>query len=128
MDDRLCEGCGQPLVGEGHSNRRHHGGPCRKKSWKRRQLERQAPELTPPEPTNAEPTSALDQQAVLEEAMSEPRLIAYVARAAMGNWRAAAWLLEHRHAERWGSGRQPEPTGASDATVAAVLRLVPRGE
>ena len=44
----------------------------------------------------------------LERALSEPRLVAYIARAAghpVSGWRAAAWLLERRFPERWAPGR-----------------------
>ena len=112
---KLCEGCGEPLTGPGRSDRRYCGPACRKLAFKRRQVERAAPELAEPAPA-----LSLDREALLAEATSEPRLVAYVARAAAaGNWRAAAWLLERRHPERWGAGeRKPELLPGDDPFVA----------
>jgi hypothetical protein len=43
-------------------------------------------------------------QAAVKAATDETRLVALVAAAAQsGSWRAAAWLLERRHPERWAS-------------------------
>jgi hypothetical protein len=55
------------------------------------------------EPTRVldEPTRVLDADAVLTKALAEDRLVALVAAAARGNWRAASWLLERRYPERW---------------------------
>lgn len=91
-------------MGPGRSDRRYHGGACRKKGFLRRQRERAAPELSPPEPTHA-----LDREGILAEATSEVRLVAYLAKAAAANWRASAWLLERRYPERWAArGREVE--------------------
>jgi hypothetical protein len=35
------------------------------------------------------------------EALSEARLVVLISRAALVDWKAAAWLLERRHPERW---------------------------
>jgi hypothetical protein len=127
--NQVCEGCGEPLTGPGRADRRFHGGPCRKRAWKRRQLEQQAPELRTAESANAEPAPSLDREALLEEAVSEPRLLVYVARAAQTNWRAAAWILERRYPTRWGHGeREPELSPDPFAQVdelAARRRLHP---
>jgi hypothetical protein len=103
----LCDGCGQPLVGPGRSDRRYHGPACRKRAFLQR--EREAPVLS-----DADPEQALDREAPLEQALSETRLAVYVAAAAKSNWRAAAWLLERKYAERWGPGvRESEPGAPS---------------
>jgi transposase len=36
------------------------------------------------------------------DALSEARLVVLIARAAIHDWKAAAWLLAHRWPERWG--------------------------
>ena len=35
------------------------------------------------------------------DALSEARLVVLISRAALVDWKAAAWLLERRHPERW---------------------------
>jgi hypothetical protein len=35
------------------------------------------------------------------DALSEARLVVLISRAALTDWKAAAWLLERRHPERW---------------------------
>ncbi len=53
-------------------------------------------------------TTELEQ--ALERATSEPALLARIAAAAPENWRAAAWILEHRWPERRALPRdRPEP-------------------
>jgi hypothetical protein len=63
---------------------------------------------------------------VLEEALSEPRLLVCIARAAPTNWRAAAWLLERRHPERWALGSEPEPVWRDGDPFAEVDELAAR--
>jgi hypothetical protein len=53
-----------------------------------------------------EPTRVPDAEAVLERALDETRLVAYVAAAARGNWKAATWLLEKRYPARWGAAER----------------------
>lgn len=56
-----------------------------------------------------------EQQATLDAATAEPRLVALVAQAARTQWRAAAWLLERRHPERWSErGRPLAPASPPD--------------
>jgi hypothetical protein len=53
-------------------------------------------------------------------AEGEARNVALIARAAMDNWQAAAWLLERQHPERWArvsqrpSEEQPARSGPGD--------------
>src|SRR6478752_1613796 len=99
MDDRRCEGCGEPL-NSGRPDRRHHNDTCRQRALRRRRREREA----------AAADRAVDglrpeQTAALEAAIAEPRLVALVAREAPANWRAAAFLLERQYPERWGRRR-----------------------
>jgi hypothetical protein len=43
------------------------------------------------------------------DAMTEARLVVAIARAAaLGDWRAGAWLLSRRWPERWGERTEPE--------------------
>jgi hypothetical protein len=95
--ERRCEGCGEPFEVT-RPNRRYHDARCRKAAFLRRQHEREMPVST----------MGLDREAVIEEALSEPRLVVYIAKAAQTNWRAAAWLLERRYPQRWAYGSQPE--------------------
>ena len=109
--ERLCEGCGEPFEAT-RPNRRYHGPRCRKLAFLRRQHEREVGDQGTPtylDPGMVAPSGhMLDREAVIEEALSEPRLLVYIARAAQTNWRAAAWLLERRHPERWALGAEPE--------------------
>ncbi len=113
-----CEGCGQPLepTRRGH---RYHDGRCRKAAWLRRQHERE--EI--PRPGISGPT--LDREAVLEAALAEDAMLVFIARAARTSWRAAAWVLEHRYPERYGSRAEPETSATTHAEVARILSLVP---
>lgn len=44
----------------------------------------------------------------VRDSQVEARLVVAVARAAaLGEWRAAAWMLEHRWPERWGDATMP---------------------
>ena len=71
------------------------------------------------------PTPGLDREAVLAEALSEARLLVYVARASATSWRAAAWLLEHRYPERYGHGSAPETPVPDRAIVRHLMSLPP---
>ena len=108
MSDRRCEGCGK-LLGWGRSNRHHHDAACRKRAERRRKRDAIRAAAPSTLPTGQDFNAALD--AALERALSEPRLVAYIARTAtesLSGWRAAAWLLERRYPERWGPVRRPE--------------------
>lgn len=45
-------------------------------------------------------------QELLGRVLREERLVGLVAAGAKTNWRAAAWLLERRHPERWAPVRR----------------------
>ncbi|MGZ4254810.1 MAG: hypothetical protein ACXVS6_22675 [Solirubrobacteraceae bacterium] len=70
--------------------------------------------------------TALSAQAVLDRVLAEPVLVARVAQAAQHNWRAAAWLLERRHPERWGRGAEPAPAFPGGDPFAEVDELAQR--
>ena len=117
--ERLCEGCGEPFEAT-RPNRRYHGPRCRKAAYLRRQHERET--VT----TVTASAPGLDREAVLEEATSEARLLVYVARAAATNWRAAAWLLERRHPERWAHGAEMHDSRISPDPFTEVDELADR--
>jgi hypothetical protein len=50
-------------------------------------------------------------------AQSESQMIDVVMRSAPGDWRAAAWYLEHSHAERYGKREKVELTGAGGGPI-----------
>jgi hypothetical protein len=126
--DGKCDGCGEPLVG-GRADRRYCGAACRKAAFLRRRREREAPELA--EPAAAQP---LDRAAVLEEALSEERLLVYVAHQARTSFRAASWVLERRFPERWADPRDPrrdawaEPSDKQRDDLAALRAVHRRAE
>jgi hypothetical protein len=94
-DVRVWDGCDQPLAGR--SNRRHHDATCRKRAERRRK--REAARAAAP------PTTSTEFDAVLERALSEPRLLAHIARAPQttGERRRGSWSAATP--ERWGRGR-----------------------
>ena len=131
--ERRCEGCGE-LFELTRPNRRYHGARCRKLAFLRRRHER---ELEPTsygdvlsretaESAVAPSGQMLDPEAVIAEATSEPRLLVYIARAAQTNWRAAAWLLERRHPERWALGAEPDRPPMAGDPFAEVDELAAR--
>jgi hypothetical protein len=70
---------------------------------------------------------------MLAQATREERLVLQVAAAAAkGRWRASAWLLERRFAQRWAERRRVEkfevdhPPGAMDELFAEVDDLARR--
>jgi hypothetical protein len=55
------------------------------------------------------------QAQALDSVLAEERLLALVAQGAQRNWRAAAWLLERGHPERWAlRPREPDERPAPD--------------
>jgi hypothetical protein len=121
---RLCDGCGEPLPTTARPNMRHHNTACRTRAYaRRRRAEDRATERT--SPLSRAAALSADQQAVLDQATSEVRLVALVAKAAQTQWRAAAWLLERRHPERWASGREVTlpPIGGEPDEFAEVDQL-----
>jgi hypothetical protein len=110
----------------GRPDRRYHGHVCQKRAYRRRQRERKAAEAE-----RAVGGLTDSQREMLEAAISEPRLLALVARAAQTQWRASAWLLERGHPERWAlrpralEDAAPVP-GAGDDPFAEVDELAER--
>jgi hypothetical protein len=103
---------------------------CRTSGYRARQRRRSTLAEAVQRPTH-EPvagTSAPDQQlaAALEQALAEPRLVAWIAKASRSNWRAAAWLLERTYPERWAATtrqRRPDedPHGQPDPFAEFVV-------
>src|SRR5262245_12400586 len=109
MSPRTCAGCGEPLSPLARANARHHNSACRTRAYaKRRRAAERAAERSTPLARVFGLTE--EQQKILDNAVSEPRLVALVARAAQapGGWRAAAWILERRHPSRWGTPQHRE--------------------
>jgi hypothetical protein len=86
--ERACESCGEPLAPTARRNRRYCSGVCRVRALRRRRRENGAEVVElPPAPV------------ALDEA-TEAKLVAVVAAAARGDWRAASWLLERGYPAR----------------------------
>jgi hypothetical protein len=93
---RKCEACGEELPALARRNQRYCDARCRRRAFE----ERHAP--APPELAPVLPIGDDEHiRELLARATSEERLVAHVAAAARTNWRAAAWILERRHPERW---------------------------
>jgi hypothetical protein len=101
---RTCEACGEELPALARSNRRYCDDRCRRRAHEERHAPAE-PELAPVVPIGDDEHT----REVIGRAVAEERLVAYVASAARSQWRAAAWLLERRHPERWGPVRPAEP-------------------
>ena len=112
---RLCEGCGEPLLGPARADRRYHGSACRKLAYLRRRRDvGQLAAVVPQRPPD-------------REGLSEASLVFNVSQAAEKNWRAAVWLLERRYPERWARGGGPGPVPpARDDPFAEVDDLAAR--
>src|SRR5262249_26070077 len=98
LAEKRCEACQAPLPTHGRRDRRYCDGPCRAAAPAGRRRGAGGGTATAAIPPEL--------QAALDNALAEHRLVALVAAAAgKGQWRAAAWLLERRHPERWSAGR-----------------------
>jgi hypothetical protein len=84
---RRCESCGAVIAGR--TDRRYCSGACRVAAHRRAHR--------PPAPR----TDLAELVAALDATTSEVALTAGVMMAARQDSRAAAWLLERRHPERW---------------------------
>jgi hypothetical protein len=99
--ERRCEHCGNVLASTSRPDRRHCSASCRSAAYAAR---RRAANSERVRNLNV-PSAELEQ--VLARATEETRLVAVIAAVAgKGNWRAAAWLLERQHPERWGAQRR----------------------
>jgi hypothetical protein len=106
LETRTCEHCSSELPSLSRRDRRYCSTACRVAAARERAREQYASDsLLAPAPLESREVTA-QLQAAVEQATQEHRLVAIVAREAnKGQWRAAAWLLEHRFPERWGQQR-----------------------
>ena len=56
----------------------------------------------------------------LAQAKAEVREVGFITRAGAKDWKAAAWMLEHRHSRRWANS----PRHESDESRPEEIRLV----
>jgi hypothetical protein len=81
-----CATCGGPIFGR--ADKRYCSDFCRLHAFRQR--------------SRGDRTVLGELADVLGDALAEPVLLALVARAARADWRAAAWILEHRWPQQWG--------------------------
>jgi hypothetical protein len=99
---RTCATCGEELPALARSNRRYCDAACRRRAHERRRRPPVETELAPVLPITDDARLA----EAVERATAEVRLVGLVAAEARHNWRAAAWILERSHPERWGPVRR----------------------
>ena len=125
-ESRKCEGCTAGISPLARRDKRFCSASCRSRFAKRRRREERRASYSTP--------ALSELERVLAAATEETRLVAQVARAAgTGNWRASAWLLERRYAERWGpppraASSVPAPLDDPDDPFAEVDELARRRE
>jgi predicted nucleic acid-binding Zn ribbon protein len=104
---RRCEQCGKRI--SGRADRRYCDAACRRAAHRERQRAARA--------------ALVVELPVSTYAIHEQTLVQGIAQAAAENWRAAAWLLERRWPERWGTSRKP-PTASDDVDELDPFREV----
>jgi hypothetical protein len=98
-----CRSCGAELPASSRRNKRYCDARCRRRAFEQRRRSAELG-LAPVVPIADEVT--LEQ--VSARTVDEARLVGLiVAEAERGTWRAAAWLLERAHPERWAPARRP---------------------
>ena len=55
------------------------------------------------------------------QAVAECRDVAYISKAGLRQWKAAAWRLTHKNPKRWGRKDQPDPPGGGGVVEASLV-------
>src|SRR3954469_4331613 len=110
---RPCAGCGRPLPSTARPDRLHHNSTCRAQARRRRlHDEREAVQRASARKLGLSP----EFEAALARALSEERLVAFIARARVTNWRARTLGIGNVAIPKSGVRRRgptrPSPTAA----------------